>query len=171
MITNEAMDRLLMDMGPVDDDPLPGPLRKVADAPWGRGPTGVLSPGGAPPDWTSEEPDTGPEGLMDTELEVNDFRIDDEDLVEDPSSYLQAALSRGLRFAALCLRNAGALPEAPDLRAVVATAVDEDFLVSGTTVRFFLLRDALPGRYQNLARFTLEAMAVMDPKDAERIVG
>ena len=171
MITNEPMDRLLMELGPIDDAPLPEELAEIADAPWGRGATGVLSPGGPPPDWAAEEPDTGPEGLMDTELEVNDFRVDDEDLVEDPPTYLHAALARGLLFAARCLVGARALPEAADLRAVVATGVDEDYLVSGTTVRFFRLRDALPGRYQNLALFTLEAMAVMDLEDAERIAG
>ncbi|MFC7744534.1 hypothetical protein ACFQXA_31715 [Nocardiopsis composta] len=122
-------------------------------------------PGGPPPEWTEAEAGTGPAELIRTELEVNDFRIDDEDLVHDSGSYLRRAVSRGLLFAAACLRRAADLPEAGRLRAVVITGVDDDFLTHGTTVKFFLHRGGLPDRYRDVERYPLEGIAVLGPDD------
>ncbi|MFW5419804.1 hypothetical protein J0910_24605 [Nocardiopsis sp. CNT-189] len=166
MITNEHMRRLLDTATPISGgEGLPGPLQEIAEAAWGRGASGVLSPGGPPPAWTEAEAGAGPEELMRTELEVNDFKIDDEDLVPDPDSYLRRTVSRGLLFASACLRRAADLPEAGRLRAVVITGVDDDFLTHGTTVKFFLHRGGLPSRYQDVERYILEGIAVLGPDD------
>lgn len=143
---------------------LPGDLQNIVDRGWSIGPGGILSPGAAT-FWPKISPGLTGQEIMKRELDLNDFGVCGEDLLHDPDSYLGAMATRGFRFAGECLKQASGLAEAADVRASVIVGVGEDFLMHGTTVRFFLRRGELPNRYWDLERFELEAIAVIGLED------
>lgn len=163
MITNTQMKDLLSEVhGAGLDKSLPEDLQETVDTGWKRGPRGLLSPG---EEHWNPVPTAGPQELMCAEIDLNDFRVDDDDLVAEPGTYLEKVTLRAFLFAGKCLERARTLEEGHDLHAVVCTSVDEDFLTHGSTVRFFLRRGELPARYEDLERFAIEAIALLGLND------
>ena len=107
----------------------------------------------------------GPAHVAEREYEVNDVYVPNADLVEHPETYLLAITLRGLSFAARMLERAQGSPNAKSLVAAVSTGVDDDFLTHGTTVKFFTRRGDYPQWFNDLERFGIEAMAVLDSSD------
>ncbi|GAA2001796.1 hypothetical protein GCM10009799_31250 [Nocardiopsis rhodophaea] len=165
VITNYRMKRLLEAAEPISEARLPLDLRECAEGEWGRSSSGVLTPDGPPPSWTARLAGADPEELMKAELDVNDIRVDDEDLTGDPHTYLSKVVARGFLFAGSCLLRARNLPEAGDLRAVMSTGITEDFLIHGTTVKFFLRRGGLPKCFHDVEGYKIEGLAPISIDD------
>ena len=82
--------------------------------------------------------------------------------------YSAAMVRRALSFACRALADARGLDGADSLVAVIGAGVDDDYLTHGTTVRFFTRRGDYPRHFDDLERFALEALAVLDIDDAGR---
>jgi hypothetical protein len=143
---------------------LPEELRAIIAAGWVIGPGGSLLLAALWGDGWSK--DHVPVQAADYEYEVNDVAIPAADLGGDPDRYLGRAAARGIQFAARAMRAAAGLAGAESLIAVVGTGVDQDFLTHGTTVKFFTQRGDYPRWFDDLERFTTEAIAVLNMSDA-----
>ncbi|WP_322749066.1 MULTISPECIES: hypothetical protein [unclassified Frankia] len=139
---------------------LPSELCEICDEGWSVSPCGsyVLAALYDP----SLESIAESEGLPYLELEVNDVKIPDLDLLNDLSSYLPRVASRGLSFAVTALGKARKSGLADSLVAVVSTGVGDDYLTHGTTVKFYTRRDNYPDWFDDLERFAIEAMALIE---------
>lgn len=165
MIVNSKMAALLatadQETGPRE---LPDELRELLAGGWQVCASGILILT-APDDpivtstWEVEEV-----GI--TEYDVNDIRVPDEDCLDDPDSYLRRMVLRGLAFARAGLHRATDVVGAETLHAALSTGIDEDFLTHGTTVRFFTQRGIHPHWFDNLERYEVEALALLDMSDA-----
>ncbi len=105
--------------------------------------------------------------------ETIDYRGPDGEYPPQVLGFLRGMAQRGLTFAAraLALADRQQLPGRAGLTAIVNTGVVADVLVHGTFVRFTTAR-GVPSRsfdlawFDDLERFTLDAMAVLTASDA-----
>jgi hypothetical protein len=148
---------------------LPPEAQDIIDAGWRHGPNGELVLAAL---WgTGWERRVGTNDLANREYEINDVYIDCTDLVDNLGTYLNRAANRGLLFGRLALEKAQLLDEYASLVAVVSVGIEDDFLTHGTTVKLFTRRGNYPNWFQDLERFTTEAMAIIYPSDVAEING
>ncbi|WP_146165706.1 hypothetical protein [Murinocardiopsis flavida] len=105
------------------------------------------------------------EDLMDIELNVNDFKVEDEGIKKTREDYLVEMLSRALTFSARVLEHSRALDKSDLIQALIAVGVDDDYRIHGTTVKFFLYRDGFPSDFKDLEKFSIEAVALISILD------
>ncbi|GAA3825847.1 hypothetical protein GCM10022226_53260 [Sphaerisporangium flaviroseum] len=167
MIVNSRM-QVLLAQAPEETwaRPLPEALQEIVDAGWGYRSGGSLLLA-ALCDSVVDAPPPG-EQYFATEYHVNDIWVLGEDLDPTRDVYLRAIAGRALVFAWVALNEARQLPEFGTLAAVVGTGVADDFLLHGTTVRFFTRRGDYPSWFDDLESYELEAMALLDASDARR---
>lgn len=160
MIVNSRMARL-MECSGAGLPALPAELVEIVDGGW------MVMDGGALAlaELVGEPAHVDPDRVGRWELDTNDIRIPDDDLLTDPGTYLTRVAARGLAFAAETLRSARGLPGADALIAVIGTGTGEDFLEHGTTVKLFTRRGDYPRWFDDLESFEQEAMAVLEATD------
>jgi hypothetical protein len=147
----------------VIDSSLPDGNEYLLERGWVVGPGGSLllrglfGPGWKR-DWAHDE-------VAQHEYEVNDVRISSAAAPADRDSFLAEMLSRALRFTSRALAGASSIEAADALVAVISIGVAGDYVLHGTTVKFFTLRGDYPDYFVDLERFELEAMAVIEPGD------
>ncbi|RAY13442.1 hypothetical protein DPM19_20490 [Actinomadura craniellae] len=142
---------------------LPGDLREIVEAGWTTGPAGTLLLAVQYRDrWN---PEVGEADVGAYEYEINDIHVSTADLPVDEGLPARAA-ARGLTFALRAMERAAGLPGADLLAAVVSTPIDEEFLESGTTVKFFTRRGRHPDWFDDLERFQLDGVALVEMPDA-----
>lgn len=162
MRMNERMASLPRSLA-TDYQHLPSELRALLDEGWCVGPAGSLLLKGlygehSGSDWLSED-------VAKHEYEVNDVWIPTSDLQEERGHFLEGAASRAFGFVILALQSARPLKASSSLVAVISIGFDEDYLTSGTTVKLFTHRGSYPRYFDNLERFQLEAMAIVEVSD------
>lgn len=166
MKVNSPMRDLLRVAPPMEDPShLPDDARAVLEAGWTVGPSGSLLLRSL---WHGRRASIAGSDVGQYEYEINDVYISLTDLGDDMSSYLAHAVSRGIFLATTMLRKAKRIPGSDDLVAAVAVFVDmndEAFLLQGARVRFFTRRGDYPTWFEDLERFELQAMAVIDISD------
>jgi hypothetical protein len=165
---NSRMRRLLPEQ-PADlrDADFPEELQAIVATGWMLGPAETLLLAALFGEGWSGQVDPSAPGLF--EYEVNDVHIPTADLAADLDAYMERAARRGVSFALRGLGDAAAFPAAADLVATVATGVAEDFLLHGTTVKFFTRRGDFPNWFDDdLEKFEMEAIAVLTNADVTR---
>ncbi|MGW4644550.1 hypothetical protein ACWEN6_38970 [Sphaerisporangium sp. NPDC004334] len=167
MIVNSRM-QVLLAQAPEETwaRPLPEDLQETVDAGWAYRSGGPLLLAAL----CASAVDTPPPGeqYFATEYHVHDIWVPGDDLDPSRNVYLPAIASRALVFAWAALNEARHLPEFRTLAAVVGIGVADDFLLHGTTVRFFTRRGEYPSWFDDLESYELEAMALLDASDARR---
>jgi hypothetical protein len=146
---------------------LPEDVLRIVEAGWAVGPRGSLLLSALWGGGWRREIDAPEVGRY--EYDVNDVYISLSDLRPDIDVYLSRAASRGIAVALRLLEDAKNLPGSDTLLAVVSVPVDmesNDFLLQGTTVRFFTQRGDYPDWFENLERFELDAISVLEMEDA-----
>jgi hypothetical protein len=144
---------------------LPAELRELLDEGWVVGPaTALLLKGQFGAGWRS---DWKPANVARHEYEVNDVGVPSDGISPERDQFLPALVARARDFAVRALGAAGGMPAADLLTAVISVGIDDDYSTHGGTVRFFTRRGGSPRFYEDLERFRLEAMAVVDVHDLE----
>jgi hypothetical protein len=147
----------------VQDDTLPEWDRYLLGEGWVTGPVGALlikakfKPGWGS-DWPAEE-------VAQHEYEINDIHISQDGVPADRDTFLAAMTARARHFAYRAIEGAQGMTGAGALVAVISVGLSEDYLMHGTTVKFFTQRGQYPAYFSDLERFKLEAMAVIEPGD------
>ena len=156
----------LIDNAPrVPPESLPEELQDILAAGWLEGPGGSLLLGalygaGWRDDWAHVD-------VALHEYEVNDVWVPSRGLPDERELFLVAMTGRAKSFAIAALSLARRLDEGKAILAVISVGVDDDYLTSGTTVKFFTRRGNYPHFYDVLDRFELEALAVLDIYDVD----
>ena len=99
---------------------------------------------------------------------MNDVDISLDDLGDREGTFLVRAASRAFTFASLMLAKGAGLPGAETLQASVSVSVDvtdEYFALQGANVRFFTRRGDDLGWFDDLEKFKIEAIALLDVSD------
>lgn len=166
MRTNSRMQDLQR-QAPSGDElpPLPDDAKAVLEAGWTVGPEGSLLLCAL---WNGARKSLPPSYVGRYEYEINDVYISLADLTGDMNRYLARAALRGILFATELLARASDLPAADALVAIVGIFVDtqdEDFMLQGARVRFFTRRGDYPEWFEDLERFELQAIALLDVAD------
>ena len=165
MRTNRRMVSLIDNAPRVPLESLPGELQDILAAGWLEGPGGslllsALYGAGWRDDWAHVD-------VALHEYEVNDVWVPTGSLPDERELFLAAMTGRARSFATAALSLARRLDEVNAVLAVISVGVDDDYLTSGTTVKFFTQRGNYPRFYDALDRFELEALAVLDINDVD----
>ncbi|WP_447005548.1 hypothetical protein ACRAKI_03185 [Saccharothrix isguenensis] len=164
MKNNSAMRALMRVSGQEVEPSLPEELTDILRAGWYTADCGALllrATGSHAKSWPCDGEKVG-----DREYEVNDIRIPDHDIEEEEKAgFLRAVASRAVRFAKTAMRAAEGMPGSDELAALLSTGVDDDYSTHGTTVRFFTTRGGHADWLDDLDRFTIEAVMVLDMSD------
>lgn len=144
---------------------LPSSLQDVLSAGWILGPSqSVLLRAMHGPGWRT---DWSVGDVARHEFEANDLNVPASGLSRDREGFLVGLTSRARTAAELGLTNARGFEFAESLTAVISMGIDDDFLTHGATVKFFTRRNGYPRYFDDLERFKLEAMAILDASDIE----
>jgi hypothetical protein len=142
-----------------DDD------QSVIDAGWMIGPSGSLLLTAL---WGGRRTDLPAAEVGPYEYEVNDANVPLDDLMDDEERFLGRAASRALHFAGQLLGKASNLPGSETLQSLVSIFIDktdEDFALQGANVKFFTRRGEPLPWLDDLEKFQLSAIAVMEVSD------
>ncbi|WP_433183571.1 hypothetical protein [Actinoallomurus sp. CA-150999] len=99
------------------------------------------------------------------EFEVNDVGITDVGLPSDRDRFLEALVARARSFACHAIKDAQNLNYGNLLTAVISIGIDDDYLTHGATVKFFTRTAGCPQFFDDIERFQLEAMAIIEVFD------
>lgn len=169
MKSNSAM-RRIVSSGLPPTGHLPSALVDVLDGGWVIGPAGSLllkvlfgSGGGWRADWK-------PEDVAQEEYEVNDVHVPSDGVPTQREVFQAAMASRALAFVAEAMRKASTFEAGHILTAGISISDDNEYLLGGTTVKFFTRRGNYPKHLEgDLERYQLEAIAVLDTADAKTL--
>ena len=142
---------------------LPEETRDVLAGGWQVGPAGSLLlaslyGSGWRTDWA-------PEDVAQHELEVNDLHISSQGAPEERGQFLVEMVSRARTAACFALKAADTFPSSELLVAVISVGIEDDYLPHGATVKILTHRGGYPRWLDDLDKFRLEAMALMEPRD------
>ncbi len=162
MRMNQRM-RELGDRENIPQAAFPIELRDLLDEGWRNGPArSLLLKGlygkGWRTDWEYDH-------VGAREYEVNDVWVPSAGLSKNRADFLSGMTARAFSFAFAALRLAQGLDGGDTLVAVISMSVDSDYLSSGTTIKFFTRRGIYPDYFEDLERFELDAVAVIEPTD------
>lgn len=163
MRINSRMEPLWRDSQLLELASLPEDTREILASGWRFGPARALLLAGLyGAGWRT---DWAEGNVSQHELEVNDLFISAEGLPEDRTHFLGGLVSRAKTTAYAALEAACGLDFAELLTAVISIGVDDDFLSHGATVKLFTRRGEYPRSFEDLEKFQLEAMAVIEADD------
>lgn len=165
MITNSSMRALIADPAFAESAPaVPPDVDYIEEGGWTIGPGGTLLLAAL---WTGQERDIPVAEITRFEYEINDVHVSLKNL-RGEGAFLPRAAARAVHFALHMLEKARGLPGSATLHANVAISVDtgdELFPLQGGVVRFFTQRGDPLGWLDDLERFKLEAIALLDMSD------
>jgi hypothetical protein len=157
------MDSLWRDSRILRQADLPAENQDTLTSGWQVGPArSLLLAGLYGPGWRTDWPQ---QDVAQHEFEVNDVFISGLGLPVERDRFLVGMASRARTFTYLALEAAQSFECSELLVAVIGIGVDDDFLTQGATVKLFTRRGRYPQSFDDLERFHLEAMAVVDIQD------
>ncbi|WP_189210793.1 hypothetical protein [Actinokineospora fastidiosa] len=109
--------------------------------------------------------DWSPQNVASHELEVNDVWIPPDGLDGPEELLLTQMAARARRFAVEVLRSAEGMLAAELLVAVISVEVESGIPEDGATVKFCTRRGGFPGYYDDLERYGLYGMAIVEAAD------
>jgi hypothetical protein len=169
MRANTRMQALLDDLRPAEptalpEDALPEDARAALAEGWVIGPNGTLLLRNR---WPGRSGRLPPAEIGTYEYEINDVFLSLDDL-RGHEDFLRRAAARTVAVARRLLQSARGLPGSETLTATAAVAVDETdelFPLQGGRIRLFTRRGDQPSWFEDLERFELHAVAILDATD------
>jgi hypothetical protein len=161
---NSLMAPIWAKVGPIQSSALPVELQDILQNGWLIGPAGSLLLRGLY--GTGWKVDWHPDEVASHEYEVNDVSIPAKELPEAREEFLPGLVGRARAFAYQAMRNAESIEDSRLLVAVISIGIDEDYLLHGATVKFCTRRGGPLHNFDDLERYRLEAIALVESGDA-----